>query len=99
MKFDISIDTEALVVDAYPKMKEIESNTVDAIEFDVAWGFYCAMHKLHPEMMKAFSGRMLELIKAVWDIENQNNHDNPWFTEAELRWNGTTVTDLKGNKP
>lgn len=91
MKFDISIDTEALVVDAYPKMKEIEANGVGAIEFDVAWGFYCAMHKTHPEMMQTFSSRMLELIKAVQDIENQNHHGNPWFTADEL-------SDKWGNK-
>lgn len=84
MQYEIKIDTEALVVDAYPKMREIEQQCVGADEFDVAWGFYCAMHKIYPEMMQAFAGRMHELINALRELNEASNGTNPWFTVDEL---------------
>ena len=64
MQFDISVDTEALVVDAYPQMKSAEHEGVRVDDMDIAWGFYMAMHTRHPEMMQAYASRMREMVKA-----------------------------------
>ena len=85
MQFDISVDTEALVVDAYPQMKSAEQTGVHIDDMDIAWGFYCAMHERHPEMVAAYRDRMREMIKAVRDIEKATKFTaNGWFTAQEL---------------
>ena len=99
MQVDITVDTEALVVDAYPMMRETTSG-VQADVFDIAWGFYRAMLKAHPEMVGAYTERMKEMIKAVSDIERAAKvYHTPWFTEEELeidrdmqRYNSTRGT-------
>lgn len=85
MQVDITVDTEALVVDAYPMMRETENTGVFADDFDIAWGFYCAMLKAHPEMVGAYRERMKEMVKAVRDIEQAAGlYKQPWFTSEEL---------------
>jgi hypothetical protein len=85
MQFDISVDTEALVVDAYPQMKHAEHEGVHIDDMDIAWGFYMAMHTRHPEMMQAYAGRMREMMQAVRDIEKAAKFNpNAWFTAQEL---------------
>lgn len=85
MQFDISVDTEALVVDAYPQMKSAERTGVQMDDMDIAWGFYCAMHTRHPEMVAAYRDRMREMIRAVRDIERVSKFNaNAWFTAQEL---------------
>lgn len=85
MQVDITVDTEALVVDAYPMMRETENTGVFADDFDIAWGFYCAMLKAHPEMVGAYRDRMKEMVKAVRDIEQAAGlYKQPWFTPEEL---------------
>lgn len=81
MQVDITVDTEALVVDAYPMMRETENTGVFADDFDIAWGFYCAMLKAHPEMVGAYRERMKEMVKAVRDIERAMQPD--WLTREE----------------
>lgn len=81
MQVDITVDTEALVVDAYPMMRETENTGVFADDFDIAWGFYCAMLKAHPEMVGAYRDRMKEMVKAVRDIERAMQPD--WLTREE----------------
>ncbi len=84
MQFDISVDTEALVVDAYPQMRSAENTGVQTQDMDIAWGFYCAMHERHPEMVAAYRDRMREMVKAVRDIERAASGHNNWFTADEL---------------
>lgn len=84
MQVDITVDTEALVVDAYPMMREAESTGVGSIDFDIAWGFYRAMLKAHPEMVGAYRERMREMMKAVRDIELAADvYKQQWFTREE----------------
>jgi len=81
---DITVDTEALVVDAYPLMNEAHQG---AEIFDIAWGFYGAMVKQHPEVVGEYQKRMYEMIKAVRDIQRASQPDHPnraWFTQEEL---------------
>ena len=100
MQVDITVDTEALVVDAYPMMRETEQTGVFADDFDIAWGFYRAMLKAHPEMVGAYTERMKEMIKAVRDIEQTARvYQTPWFTSEETeedlamqRYNSTRGT-------
>lgn len=100
MQVDITVDTEALVVDAYPMMRETEHTGVGSIDFDIAWGFYRAMLKAHPEMVGAYRERMQEMIKAVRDIELAAGlYKQAWFTSEELsedlaiqRYNSTRGT-------
>lgn len=82
MQVDITVDTEALVVDAYPMMKD-STRGVSMTDFDIAWGFYCAMLKAHPEMVGAYRGRMEEMIKAVRDIELAASPHRLWWTDEE----------------
>lgn len=84
MQFDISVDTEALVVDAYPQMRSAENTGVHTQDMDIAWGFYCAMHERHPEMVAAYRDRMRGMIEAVRDIERAASGHNAWFTAPEL---------------
>ena len=86
MQFDISVDTEALVVDAYPQMKSAEhEGGVHIDDMDIAWGFYMAMHTRHPEMMQAYASRMREMVKAVRDIERAMKFTgNGYWTSEEL---------------
>lgn len=84
MQFDISVDTEALVVDAYPQMRSAENTGVQTQDMDIAWGFYCAMHERHPEMVAAYRDRMREMVKAVRDIERATSGHNIWWTDEEL---------------
>ncbi len=85
MQFDISVDTEALVVDAYPKMKSAEHmGGVHIDDMDIAWGFYMAMHTRHPEMMQAYASRMREMIKAVRDIERAAGGRVQFWTDEEI---------------
>ena len=81
MQVDITVDTEALVVDAYPMMRETENTGVFADDFDIAWGFYCAMLKAHPEMVGAYRDRMREMMKAVRDIEKSSRFGGHWTVE------------------
>jgi len=84
MQFDISIDTEALVVDAYPKMRECQSG-VNMDELDVAWGFYGAMIAAHPDMMKQYRTRIMGMVQAVRDIEKATKFDTKkWWTDEEI---------------
>ena len=84
MQFDISVDTEALIVDAYPQMKHAEQEGVHIDDIDIAWGFYMAMHQRHPEMMAIYLARMKEMMKAVRDIEHAMKFDtNKWWTNEE----------------
>ena len=81
---DITVDTEALVVDAYPLMSEAHQG---AEIFDIAWGFYGAMLKQHPEVVNEYCSRMQEMIKAVRDIQSASQPDTlkrAWFTQDEL---------------
>lgn len=80
MQVDITVDTEALVVDAYPLMREAERGII-LDNLDIAWGFYRAMHKAHPEMVVTFTERMMEMLNAVRDIEKATQPD--WFTREE----------------
>lgn len=86
MQFDISVDTEALVVDAYPQMKSAEhEGGVHIDDMDIAWGFYMAMHTRHPEMMQEYAGRMREMMKAIRDIEKASRFNtNKWWTDEEM---------------
>lgn len=87
MQFDISVDTEALVVDAYPQMKSAEHMGGVAIDdMDIAWGFYMAMHTRHPELMQEYATRMRGMITAVRDIEKSSRFSghNTWFTTEEM---------------
>ena len=85
MQFDISVDTEALVVDAYPQMKSAEHEGVHIDDMDIAWGFYMAMHTRHPEMMQAYAGRMREMMKAIRDIERATKFTgNGYWTPEEI---------------
>jgi hypothetical protein len=85
MQFDISVDTEALVVDAYPQMKSAEHEGVTIDDMDIAWGFYMAMHTRHPEMMQAYAGRMREMMQAVRDIERATKFTgNGYWTQEEM---------------
>ena len=82
MQFDISVDTEALVVDAYPQMRSAEHmGGVHIDDLDIAWGFYCAMHERHPEMVAAYRDRMREMMKAVRDIEKSSRFGGHWTVE------------------
>jgi hypothetical protein len=84
MQVDIKVDTEALVVDAYPLMREAFQG---AEMFDIAWGFYGAMLKQHPEVVDEYCSRMQEMIKAVRDIQLSSQPDTlkrAWFTLDEL---------------
>lgn len=83
MMVNITVDTEALVVDAYPLMTEAHQG---AELFDIAWGFYGAMLKQHPEVVNEYCARMQEMIKAVRDIQQANNpyYKSAWFTQEEL---------------
>ena len=83
MQFDISVDTEALVVDAYPQMKSAEHEGVRVDDMDIAWGFYCAMHTRHPEMVAAYRDRMREMITAVRDIEKATKFTGNGYWTAE----------------
>lgn len=81
---DIQVDTEALVVDAYPLMHEQHQG---AEIFDIAWGFYGAMVKQHPELVEEYQRRMQEMVKAVRDIQSSSRGEyyaKPWFTQEEL---------------
>jgi hemoglobin-like flavoprotein len=81
---DIQVDTEALVVDAYPLMNEAHQG---AEIFDIAWGFYGAMVKQHPEVVNEYCARMQELLQAVRDIQSASQPDHlkrAWFTKEEL---------------
>ena len=87
MQFDISVDTEALVVDAYPQMRSAENTGVQTQDMDIAWGFYCAMHERHPEMVAAYRDRMREMITAVRDIERAAGivrGSAPFWTQEEI---------------
>lgn len=85
MQFDISVDTEALVVDAYPQMRSAENTGVHIDDMDIAWGFYCAMHERHPEMVAAYRDRMREMITAVRDIEKATKFTgNGYWTQEEM---------------
>jgi len=85
MQFDISVDTEALVVDAYPQMKHAEHEGVHIDDMDIAWGFYGAMHQRHPEMMQAYTSRMREMMQAVRDIEKATKFTgNGYWTREEV---------------
>lgn len=100
MQVDITVDTEALVVDAYPMMRETEQTGVFADDFDIGWGFYRAMLKAHPEMVGAYRDRMKEMVKAVRDIEQAAGiYKQAWFTSEEMeedlamqRYNSTRGT-------
>jgi hypothetical protein len=81
MIVDIKVDTEALVVDAYPLMTEAHQG---AELFDIAWGFYGAMLKQHPEVVGEYCSRMQEMIKAVRDIQQASRPNISWFTQEEL---------------
>lgn len=84
MIVNITVDTEALVVDAYPLMSEAHQG---AELFDIAWGFYGAMLKQHPEVVNEYCARMQEMIKAVRDIRLASQPDTlkrAWFTQEEL---------------
>ncbi len=84
MQFDISVDTEALVVDAYPQMRSAENTGVHTQDMDIAWGFYMAMHTRHPEMMQAYASRMREMMKAVRDIERAAGGRVQFWTDEEI---------------
>ena len=86
MQFDISVDTEALVVDAYPQMKSAEhEGGVHIDDMDIAWGFYMAMHTRHPELMQAYASRMREMMKAIRDIEKATKFTgNGYWTAEEI---------------
>jgi hypothetical protein len=85
MQFDISVDTEALVVDAYPQMRSAEHEGVHIDDMDIAWGFYCAMHERHPEMVAAYRDRMKEMMQAVRDIEKATKFTgNGYWTQEEM---------------
>ncbi len=84
MQFDISVDTEALVVDAYPQMKHAEHEGVHIDDMDIAWGFYGAMHQRHPELMQAYTSRMREMMQAVRDIERATKFGKDWWTPEEI---------------
>ena len=102
MMVDITVDTEALVVDAYPMMRETENTGVFADDFDIAWGFYCAMAKQSPELVGAYRDRMKEMVKAVRDIEQAAGiYKQPWFTQAELEEEQSIMRDaaMRGYKP
>ena len=77
---DIQVDTEALVVDAYPLMHEQHQ---PAEMLDIAWGFYGAMVKQHPELMEEYQRRMQEMIKAVRDIQLSSRGNDIWWTDEE----------------
>jgi hypothetical protein len=102
MHVDIKVDTEALVVDAYPLMNEAHQG---AEVFDIAWGFYGAMLKQHPEMVNEYCSRMQEMIKAVRDIRLASQPDTlkrAWFTEEELEEDraiqlNAAMRGMKGN--
>lgn len=83
MQFDISVDTEALVVDAYPKMRECQSG-VNMDELDAAWGFYGAMIAAHPEMMTQYRTRIMGMVKAVRDIERAAGGRVQFWTDEEI---------------
>jgi hypothetical protein len=101
MQFDISVDTEALVVDAYPQMRSAENTGVHTQDMDIAWGFYCAMHERHPEMVAAYRDRMREMVKAVRDIERAASGHNIWWTDEEIEEDRAIVMNAamrgKGN--
>lgn len=103
MQFDISVDTEALVVDAYPQMKSAEHEGVHIDDMDIAWGFYCAMHERHPELMQAYAGRMREMMKAIRDIEKASRFNtNKWWADEEIEEDRAIQRDaamrgMKGN--
>jgi hemoglobin-like flavoprotein len=79
---DIQVDTEALVVDAYPLMHE-QHQPPEML--DIAWGFYGAMMKQYPELIGEFQNRMQEMVKAVRDIQlSSQPSTRAWFTEEEL---------------
>jgi len=81
---DIQVDTEALVVDAYPLM--LEAHQPPEI-LDISWGFYGAMMKQYPELVGEYQKRMQEMVKAVQDIQLSSQPDylkRPWFTTEEL---------------
>ena len=102
MQVDITVDTEALVVDAYPMMRETENTGVFADDFDIAWGFYCAMLKAHPEMVGAYRDRMKEMVKAVRDIEDAAHaYKSVWFTREEREEEQAIMRDaaMRGYKP
>lgn len=81
MMVNITVDTEALVVDAYPLMNEAHQG---AEIFDIAWGFYGAMLKQHPEVVNEYCARMQEMIKAVRDIQGASRgHSSIWWTDEE----------------
>ena len=85
MQFDISVDTEALVVDAYPQMRSAEHEGVHIDDMDIAWGFYGAMHQRHPELMQAYTSRMREMMQAVRDIEKATKFTgNGYWTQEEI---------------
>lgn len=101
MQFDISVDTEALVVDAYPKMRECQSG-VSMDELDVAWGFYGAMIAAHPEMMKQYRTRIMGMVQAVRDIEKAAGVSNKWWTDEEMEEDraiqlNAAMRGMKGN--
>jgi len=102
MQVDITVDTEALVVDAYPMMKETEQTGVFSDDFDIGWGFYRAMLKAHPEMVGAYTERMREMIKAVRDIEDAAGlYKQPWFTREEREEERFVMREaaMRGYKP
>ena len=102
MQVDITVDTEALVVDAYPQMRSAEHEGVHIDDMDIAWGFYCAMHERHPEMVAAYRDRMREMMKAVRDIEQAAGlYKQAWFTPDELAEEQAIMQDaaMRGYKP
>jgi hypothetical protein len=70
---------------AWGVVKHAEHEGVHIDDMDIAWGFYCAMHTRHPELMQAYTSRMREMMQAVRDIEKATKFTgNGYWTQEEI---------------